>query len=140
MTVFIDTAVFVYATGAEHRFRAPCTEVVHRVETGRLRAATSVEVIQEILHRSRSIGRSESGVRLARATLDAFGPVLPVTHTVMARVPSLVERYPGLATRDLVHVATCLEEGIDTIVTTDQAMSQIREVRCIHPSQLATDA
>lgn len=46
---------------------------------------------------------------MARDVLDLFAPVLPITHAVMDRMPQLVERYPGLAARDLVHVATCLE-------------------------------
>lgn len=73
---------------------------------------------------------------MARDALELLGPVLPVSHAVMARVPALVERYPGLATRDLVHVATCLEERVGTIVTTDVAMRRVTEVRCVAPAEL----
>jgi predicted nucleic acid-binding protein len=140
VTFFIDTAVFMYAAGSEHPLRDPCAEALRRVRARPMSAATSAEVIQEILHRFVLIRRPAIGVQMARAMLDAFGPILPVTHSVMTRVPALLERYPGLATRDLVHVATCLEERIDTIVTTDIALSQVAEVRCIHPSQVASDA
>jgi len=61
--------------------------------------------------------------------LDLFAPVLPITHAVMDRMPELAERYPGLAARDLVHVATCLEAGIATIVSSDRGLDAVTEIR-----------
>lgn len=134
MTVFLDTAIMMYAGGPEHPLRRPCRSVLVGAGAGTIAAATSAEVIQEILHRFVSIRRPERGIRMARDAMDLLGPVLSVGHPVMARVPALIERYPGLATRDLVHVATCLEEHIDTIVTTDVALRRVTEVRCVHPA------
>jgi predicted nucleic acid-binding protein len=74
-------------------------------------------VIQEILHRFAAIGRRNLGSSIATDALDLFAPILPVTHAVMRRVPELVIRFPTLATRDFVHVATCLELGIATVVS-----------------------
>ena len=54
-----------------------------------------------------------------------LAPVLPVTDAVMRRMPSLVEAYPTLSARDLVHAATCLEERIDTIVSPDRGFDQV---------------
>lgn len=136
MTVFVDTAVLMYASGPDHPLRASCRAVILRIGAGSLLASTSVEVLQEILHRFVSIRRPERGIAMARDAMDLLGPILPVTHQVMTRVPTLIERYPGLATRDLVHVATCLEEAIDTIVTTDVALGRVAEVRCVHPAAL----
>jgi predicted nucleic acid-binding protein len=58
-----------------------------------------------------AIRRPEVGARIARDALDLFAPVVPITHRVMSRMPELIGLYPSLAARDLVHVATCLEEG-----------------------------
>jgi len=104
------------------------------VEAGRLDGVTSAEVVQEILHRFTAIGSSPLGARMARSTLDLFAPILPVTHAIMTRMPSLIERYPGLAARDLVHVATCLDHGIDTIVSPDRDFDEVREVTRANPT------
>ena len=77
-----------------------------RAVTGMVR---DPEVVQEILHLFVAIGRSELGVQLARDALDLFDPVLPITHAVMSRMPALIQRYPALSARDLVHVAACVE-------------------------------
>jgi predicted nucleic acid-binding protein len=136
VTVFVDTAVMMYAAGSEHPLREPCRRILDRVARGELAATTSVEVIQEILHRYRAIRRADGGIELAVRTLDAFAPVLPITHALMRRVPALAERYPDLAARDLVHLATCIHEGIGEIVTTDRAFDEVREVRRIDPAEL----
>jgi predicted nucleic acid-binding protein len=136
VTVFIDTSVLMYAAGGEHPLREPCRVIVDRISEGDLDAVTSVEVVQEILHRYRSIRQPEGGATLATKTMDLFAPVLPITHGLMRRVPPLAQRYPRLAARDLVHLATCIHEGIEEIVTTDRGFDAVREVRRIDPMEL----
>jgi len=138
LTVFIDTAIVMYAGGAEHPLRAPCQRLLGDVADGRLEAVTSVEVIQEILHRFTTIGRPETGAAMARDALDLFAPVLPVTHAVMRRMPELVETYPTLAARDLVHVATCLQEGISDIVSPDRGFDTVPGIRRVDPASVAS--
>lgn len=127
--LFLDTAVFMYAAGRDHPLRDPATRIVRAVAEGSLAAVTSAEVVQELLHRYLAIGRGEVGARVARDVLDLFAPVLPITHRVMDRMPELVGRYPSLAARDLVHVATSLEAGIDTIVSPDRGLDAVSEIR-----------
>lgn len=133
MTLFIDTSVLMYAAGAEHPLRAPCRVVMQRIGAGSLDATTSVEVVQEILHRFLGLRQPDLGRELAEATLDTFAPVLPVTHAVMRRVPALSQRYPELQARDLLHVATCIHEGITEIVSADQGFDRVAEIRRIDP-------
>jgi predicted nucleic acid-binding protein len=137
MTVFIDTAVFMYAAGSDHPLRTPCRVVLARAVRGEIAAATSAEVIQELVHRYLSIRRVDAATSVAREVLASFGPVLPIDHAAVARLPDLVLRYPGLATRDLVHVATCIEEGITDIVTPDHGFDRVMEIRRIDPETLA---
>lgn len=128
MTVFVDTAVIMYAGGRDHPLRAPCQLLLRRIADQRLDAVTSVEVIQEILHRFTALRLPDIGAAMARDALDLFAPVLPVTHAVMRRMPDLVAHYPALAARDLVHAATCLHEGISEIVTPDEGFERLSEL------------
>ena len=123
----------MYAGGAEHPLRLPCVRVLELVTDGRIEAATSAEVIQEILHRFSSLRRPDVGAAMAEETLDLFAPVLSVTHSAMHRTADLVRRYPSLAVRDLVHVATCQEYGIETIVSTDRGFDGVSEITRIDP-------
>jgi len=100
VTVFLDSAVLMYAAGGAHPLREPCRRVLRQVADGELEAVTSAEVIQEILHRFTRIGRADIGAALARASLDLLAPVLPITHALMRRLPDLIERYPHLEARE----------------------------------------
>ena len=133
MTVFIDTAIVMYAGGAEHSLRRPCLRILEGVADGSFEAVTSVEVIQEILHRFSALRRAPVGAAMARDALDLFAPVLPVTHAVMRRMPELIDAYPRLSARDLVHVATCLQEGIREIVSPDRGFDSVSEILRIDP-------
>jgi predicted nucleic acid-binding protein len=125
---FLDTAVLMYAAGADHELREPSQRLVRRVAAGGFEAAISADVVQEILHRFVAIRRPELGAVMARDALDLFDPVLPITHAVMTRMPTLVRRYPALSARDLVHVATCLEAVISRIVSPDRGFDSVAEL------------
>jgi predicted nucleic acid-binding protein len=71
--------------------------------------------------------------------MDAFTPVLPITHALMRRVPDLAGRYPNLSARDLVHVATCIHEGITEIISPDRGFDQVVEVRRIDPTAFGAE-
>jgi predicted nucleic acid-binding protein len=135
VTVFIDTAVLMYASGASHPLRVPCKRILERVVAGELDAVISVEVVQEILHRFVSIRQPERGAAIARDAMDVFAPVLPITHATMRRVPDLVDRHPALAARDLVHVATCLAEGISEIISPDRGFDAVPGLRRLDPAE-----
>jgi predicted nucleic acid-binding protein len=132
-TVFIDTAILMYAGGGPHELRDSSANIVRLARDGELDGVISAEVVQEILHRFVAIRRPDLGARMARDALDLFAPVLPITHAVMDRMPDLVARYPSLAARDLVHVATCLEEGIGVILSPNRGLDAVRELRRIGP-------
>ena len=133
MTAFLDAAVFMYAGGGDHPLRAPCQALLQRAKDGSLAATTSAEVVQEIVHRFVALRRVPIGLAIARDALAVFRPVLPFTDAVVRRIPDLVERYPGLSARDLVHVATCIEEGIATIISPDRAFDEVTEIRRLDP-------
>jgi predicted nucleic acid-binding protein len=137
VTVFVDTSVIMYANGTAHPLRAPCARIMTSIGSGDVAAVTSVEVVQEILHRFISIKRPEIGINVANLTMDVFAPLLPITHAVMRRVPDLAARYPMLQARDLVHVATCVHEGIAEIVSPDTGFDQVAELRRRDPVEYA---
>jgi predicted nucleic acid-binding protein len=140
VTAFLDSAVFMYAGGGPHSLKAPCQSTIGAAMAETLDATTSVEVVQEILHRYRAIGRPAQAVEMATLVLDAFGPVLPVTHAVMRRTALLARRYPGMSARDLVHVATCIVEGIDTIISPDAGFDQVMEIRRVDPREFGASS
>lgn len=137
MTLFVDTAVIMYSSGGAHRLKQPCAEILRMVAGGTLDAVISAEVIQEIAHRFMHVRRPEKAAKLAVYAIELFAPVVPIGHNVVARLPGLITRYPTLQARDLIHVATCLEERIEAIVSPDRAFDEVAELHRIDPTDAA---
>jgi len=135
VTVFVDTAVIMYAGGADHAMRAPSRQLLKAAVAGRIDAVTSAEVIQEIHHRFSAIGARDRGVAMAEAALDMFTPVLPITDGIMRRMTDLVLTHTTLSARDLVHVATCAETHIEIIVSPDRAFDRLEGLARIDPRE-----
>jgi predicted nucleic acid-binding protein len=54
---FIDSNIPMYVHGREHPLKAPCIQTLRRIANEALPCVTSVEVVQEIVHRYIHVGR-----------------------------------------------------------------------------------
>jgi uncharacterized protein len=136
MKIFIDTNIPMYAAGKEHHLKDGCVKILGAVASGDLEAYTDSEVFQEILYRYYHISQLDVGLQV----FDLFstimnGNVLPVTHRDVNQARALAESVSaaGLSPRDLIHLSVMLNNGIDTIATTDRAFSRIDTIKVYSP-------
>lgn len=71
--MYVDTTIFMYAMGAESRWRGACARILRAGAVEEVVLVTSAETLQEILHRYRSIRRQED----IRITFDAGFASIP---------------------------------------------------------------
>ena len=127
MIVF-DTTVLVYAVGAEHPLRGPARRLVQAVDSGRVRATTTVEAIQELAHvRARRRGRRDAAA-IARAYAALLAPLLEVGERELDAGLRLFERHDELGAFDAVLAAAALERGADALVSADRAFGLVRRL------------
>ena len=136
MKVFIDTNIPMYAAGKEHPLKDGCVKTLGAVASGDLEAYTDTEVFQEILYHYYHISQIDVGFQV----FDLFstimnGIVLPVTHRDVnqARLFAESKSAAGLSPRDLIHLAVMINNGIDTIATTDRAFTRVDTVKVYSP-------
>jgi hypothetical protein len=108
--VLVDTSVFAYALGGDHKYRSPCVRFLRRAREGECQLHASVEMIQELtFHRMRMTDRSSSvqqGRLAGRAcVLHAFDEV------VLGRALELIA-VSDVGGRDAVHAATASVAGL----------------------------
>jgi predicted nucleic acid-binding protein len=138
--LFVDSNIIMYAVGAEHAYRSPCLDALHRIVRESLQAVVSSEIHQEILHRYLSIGLPDKA-REVSIKLETIIPTsLPVTMADIHRVRQLAENYPGLNARDLIHAAVMLENGLTHILSTDRHFDQLAEIERIDPRDFCHSA
>ena len=128
--ILIDTNVFMYAAGKESPQRLACQRFLERlVGEERPPACTDVEVLQEILHRYRTMKVPDLGFKLFDAVTHLGIPVLSVTDRSMAEARRLLEDHPSLSTRDCVHLGVMREHGMDQVLSYDTGFSEVPWVK-----------
>jgi uncharacterized protein len=128
-----DTGVFVYALGGEHRYREPCRAILREVQSRRLTAEASVELIHEFTYvRLRRVGSREDVARSVRAIARSMS-----LHTVeppdMERALDLWSEHERLDVRDAIFAAQALNREIDAILSPDGDFDGIPGLQRIDP-------
>lgn len=120
-----DTAVFVYARGAEHAYRQACRSLVGLAQDGVLAGEASVELVQEYAHILRRRGFGGGAVREQSRDVAAVCLLHDFTGADLQLALTLVSTYPGLSVRAGVHAATALRRDIAVIVSPDRGFDDI---------------
>ncbi len=125
----LDANVLIYQL-TESDYREPCAALVDAAATRSTHGYVSTAVLEEIWHLELS-GRVD-GLEGATANLyEVFSPLLAVTDEVFRKALDIDGA--RLGSNDRIHVATCQEWGIRTIVSADAAFDAVRSIRRVDP-------
>lgn len=133
--IFIDSNIFMYAAGKQSPQKGPCAKFLSKlVSSGNANEFyTNSEVLQELLHRYRSLGMSDTAFTLVDFILRLGVLVLPVEVEDIMLARKFLEKLPSLPTRDGIHAAVALRHGIPVIASYDKDFDKIPELRRIQP-------
>ena len=118
--LLIDSNIFMYAAGADHPHKGPSVAFLRRLARGELDAAVDAEVLQELLHRYRAIGRWAEGRQVHDRARRIVGVVIPVTAETVDSARGLLDRYERLTARDALHAAVIDLHGLEGIASYDR--------------------
>ena len=91
---------------------------------------TSTAVLEEVLHVELS-GKAGNISGLAGNAYTLFAPLLAIDHEIVGAALALPTS--SLGANDRIHVATCVLNEIDTIVTADADFNDVRGIRRVDP-------
>ena len=129
-----DTGVFVYALGGEHRYREPCRAILREVQSRRLGAEASIELIHEFAYvRRRREGSRADAARWAHAIGRSFSLHI-VEPRDMDRALDLWCEHERLDMRDAIFAAQALNRDIDAILSPDRGFDGIPGLQRIDPT------
>ncbi len=86
-------------------------------------------MLQEILHRYRSLKVPEIGFKLFDMVVQLGIVILAVTDRSLREARALLEDYPSLSTRDAIHLGVMREHGIMEVLSYDRGLSQVPWVK-----------
>jgi uncharacterized protein len=128
--ILIDANIFMYTAGRECPQRLPCQRFLEKIVAGGGPAVcTDAEVLQEILHRYRSLKVPEIGFQLFDAVTHLGIPILAVTDRSMAEARALLAAHPGMSTREGVHLGVMREHGVEEVLSYDRGLSDVSWVK-----------
>ncbi len=119
-TIFIDSNIPMYLIGAEHPHRQRAKQAIERAVANEERLVTSVEVLQEILHRYTAIDRREAIDPAFRTLLGLVDEVLELSLDDLLRAKSIALESEGLSARDALHIAVMERASIRRIMSFDR--------------------
>lgn len=132
--LFLDANILMYAVGKEHPYREPCRAILRQIALDELIVVTNVEVLQELLHRYRSLGKPELASTLYAATKDLCEEVFAVTVGDLDRAQEILHSSGDISVRDAVHAATVLLRGLGEILSTDQHFESVEGITRVDPT------
>lgn len=124
----------MYAAGATHPNKEPSRALLDRVARNEVDALIDAEVLQEILHRYRAIGRWKDGCRVFDIARRIVPDVLPITAEFLDTARELLDMYPNLMARDALHAAACMKAGCRAICSYDHDFDGIEHLERMEPS------
>jgi predicted nucleic acid-binding protein len=126
----------MYAGGASHPNKGPSIALLESIAKGEVDGVIDAEVLQEILHRYRSIGRWKDGSKVYDLTRKIIPLVFPITVEILDRARALLGKYPKLMARDALHAAVCIGNDVQTICSYDRDFDDVEEIKRTEPPDL----
>ena len=122
MSLFVDANIPMYAEGRDHPFKGPSAAFMMAVARRQVDAVSDVEVLQEILHRYRAVGRQSDGL----VVFETFATAVRTFHSIVLddlwECRAILRRHPGLqATYDLENAKLSLRDRLTAIRPRDAA-------------------
>ena len=98
-----------------------------------MKAVTNTEALQEILYRFFSIKKYSLAEVVYTSMVEFCEKVLPVTLKDTDLALELLKKSPGITSRDAIHAATMINNGIKDIYSTDSHFDLIAGIRRLQP-------
>ena len=121
--IFVDTNVIMYAVGREHPLRTEARIFFEEAaDDPSIRLCSSTEVMQELMHAYLPVQRIATLDAAFQLVTSCIQSIWSIEMEDIHLARALMERFPELGARDLLHLACCLRRNVEDIKTFDRAL------------------
>ncbi len=135
--LYLDTNFFLYLSDKSSPYYSSCFKFIKFCKKEKIVLLTSVETIQEIIHYSKNINQLEKGLKVAKETLSLVSEILAIDQHTIDTYLRYGSVYKSASSRDLIHLAVCLENKISKLVTFDADFKKFKEITVLQPRDLS---
>jgi predicted nucleic acid-binding protein len=123
--ILIDSNIPMYLVGAAHPHKADARRLLEHAISERRRLVTDAEVLQEILHRYRAIGRLDAIQPAFDALLGIVDDVFAIEEQDVRSAKDILLGSQNLSSRDALHVAVMRRRDVSEIMTFDRGFDGV---------------
>lgn len=134
-SLYLDTNFFLYLSNNSSPFYESCLNLIKYSKKNKIFLTTSCETIQEIIYLTKNTKQLAGGIKASEKSLKLVNELLPVTRNTIDIYLEKVKDYRSATSRDLIHLATCVENKITTVITLDRDFSKFKEIKAITPEE-----
>lgn len=134
--LYFDTNIFVYLFEQTSPFHQNCQRLITFCQENNITIFTSAETFQEIIHLSKNIKKLNQGLETAEITIEIADQILPVTQETIQIYLKQAAIYKNSASRDLIHLASCIENNISHLITYDGDFTKFKQLKILTPEAM----
>lgn len=134
-SLYLDTNFFLYSANRSSPFYKDCVALIKYSSENKIRISTSCETIQEIIHLAKNTKVLDKGISTSKRAIKLTDELLPLTKEIINIYLDLAKKYKSAESRDLIHLASCIENNIDTIISQDSDFKKLKEVKAMTPEE-----
>jgi uncharacterized protein len=123
--IFVDSNIPMYVAGRDHPLKERARRFLSGVQSGRVEACTSTEVLQEILYRYIGLKRRDLALQVYDLFVQLCTQVFAVTIADTDRARLLIAQSERLGVRDAIHAAVMLNNDISQLASLDTGFDDI---------------
>lgn len=132
-SLYLDTNFFIYLSDKISPFYKTVTKFLKNCSENNIPVVTSAETVQEIIHLAKNTKQLDKGLKMAKKCLKIVDTLLPIDKNVINIYLKYASVYRNSDSRDLIHLAVCVENKIDKIVTFDADFAKFKEIKILMP-------
>ena len=129
--VYIDTNIFLYANEKKSSYQVSCNKLIQLLIKNKVEILTNAETVQEIIYYSQKISRINFGIKISNQLLTIVTTLISIDKELLLNFLKLIKKnihHKNIESRDFLHIATCLQYKISTLITFDKQFKKIKEI------------
>lgn len=125
--VALDSMIFIYLLDEDERFWDKVEALFDRIESGEIKAVTSIVSVIEILSPDKYLDDNQTKTEISRFFQETPGlAVFPVDWEISQKAAELRRENRSLRTPDAIQLATAIIGGADIFITNDRKLRSLK--------------
>ncbi len=134
-SVYIDTNIFLYLSNKTSSFHLESVKLIKYLKRNKISILTSTETVQEIVYVSLKTKKLGYGSKTIEKVFEIIDELLSIDKRTISIYLNLVTKHPTNASRDSLHLASCLNQKLGIIITYDHGFKKFKELKALTPEE-----